>query len=701
MASRFLIGSSQFPDPPKEKVVSYKRLSGGLNLRQLEYRLEADQSPEMKNLWWRDGLLSCRDGQEFVSPEPLGTGLCCYEGLFWGYALFHAGDSLYGARPGSVMTPEKLRGGLPEIRGTFLRYQDALLYKTKGIFWKITWDGSRLTVEDVVPYVPVTVINCTPDGAGDLYQPENRLSPRKTVWYSAALMTRGVSFTANGTATEFRFQTEDKEPVMTVKQVYVDTMLLDPSEYSVSEDGLTITMETAPAEGTAVSVVYTVGVRTYRLPVCPVDAIEQVEVDGETVTAYTADPQKGEVVFETAPEVQDPPMANTIRITYRKANPEGEKSIMDCCYGTTYGGTGGAVVVLAGSEAQPNAYFWNGGHVAMDPGYFPVSNYNLAGDNLEPVTGFGEQAGYLMVFKSHAVGRCQLGSRTIGERAYLTLDYTPINARLGCDLPWTIQLAENNLVWCSTYAGVCRMETTTAALENQVFCISRNVNGCDNRPGLLRAVREAKTVCSLSDGERYWLVAGTEAFLWDYGLSTAVDPSWFYFTNISAVDFFRGDSLASETDDGLAYTGSRQLYHLDKQGRVSRFVRTFRDYGEAIEKVYRFAVQTFGTYDRLKDVKKVVLATRSDTDTVIRLQYETDHQTRADLTPIEVRSWRLAPRNLALRCLKTRRFAHVAVRRPNCRHVRHFSLRLENREPGCDMSIVSAEFTAALVGRDR
>ena len=46
-------------------------------------------------------------------------------------------------------------------------------------------------------------------------------------------------------------------------------------------------------------------------------------------------------------------------------------------------------------------------------------------------------------------------------------------------------------------------------------------------------------------------------------------------------------------------------------------------------------------------------------------------------------------------------FAHVAVRKPGCRHVQHFSLRLENAEAGCDMSVVSAQITAALVDRSR
>ena len=125
-------------------------------------------------------------------------------------------------------------------------------------------------------------------------------------------------------------------------------------------------------------------------------------------------------------------------------------------------------------------------------------------------------------------------------------------------------------------------------------------------------------------------------------------------------------------DDGMPYSGARRVFHLDAQGRVSRFVRTFRDYGAAIEKVYRFATQTFGDYERRKHISRLRIATRSDTDTRIQLRYLTDYSDRMDPVPIESRSWHLTPRDLRLRFLGVRRFAHVALRTPNCRHVQHF-----------------------------
>lgn len=700
MAERF-ISTSQFPSRPVRKMAVLEDLSGGLNLRELDYRLDANESPEMKNLWWCDGLLSCRDGQEYVAPKRVGEGFCCYESPFWGYLVAHIADGLYAAVPGPDMVLQKLCGGLPRERGTFVRYQDALLYKTRGAYKKILWNGKALEVTDVTPYVPVTVINCTYQGSGDLYQPENRLSAQKTVWFNAARTVHSVSFEGKSLSKVFTYKTADGEPVASVEQVYNGTTLLDAATYKLSEDLLTLTLNSPLKEDAVVTVVYTVGVRTYQLPVSELDSIDEVIVDDAAVTDYTADLEKGMVTFAAAPPMQEPAVNNTVKITYSKKNEDAYNAIMDCRYAAAYGGTGGAVLVFAGSTAQPNAYFWNGGHVSMDMGYFPLDYYNLAGDNLEPVTGFGQQAGYLMVFKQRAVGKCLLSSTTIDERAYLALDYTPVSVSMGCDLPWTIRTVENNLVWCSTYAGVCRLEDTNEALENRVRCISRNVLGCDARPGLLRAVRDAETVCALDDGSRYWVAADGQVFLWDYAISSASKPSWFYFTGIPAVAFFKADALPAYGDDGLSYTGAQPVYHLDAQGRISRFVKTYRDYGGAIEKVYRFAARDFGDLERQKHIRKIILATRCDSNTVVHLQYQTDHTLRSEPIPIRSYNWRLLPRDLSFRFLGVKRFAHVAVRVPGCRYVRYFSLRMENSEPGCDMSPVRAEFHAEFVIEER
>ncbi len=617
---RVKLGS--IPSPPREYVIEFPRLDGGLNTWELSYRLDADESPEMKNLWWQDGALCCRDGQVRLTGDGLGVGYSAYDRLFWGCGFFHYGSVLCYARldpnaaSGSIKVPTPLMGNVPENRGSWFRYGDCLYYKNNGGYYCIKYypiAGGGFTCEKVVPYVPVILINTEPTtAAGDQYQPENRLSPQKTVWYS-----------------------------------------------TVS------------------------GVKEYHLPVKDVDSVDRVEVDEVETTAYTVDLAKGIVTFATEPKHHDPVRVNTVRITYTKQNEEAYDSIMSCRYADVYGGNQNVCVVMGGCDAQPNAYFWCGNHAVMDPGYFPVTQHNLAGAAEERITGFGKQQNMLVIFKEHSVGRASMSTTEMASgRVLITMDYTAINDRIGCDLPGSIQLVQNNLVFANTRQGVQILKDSSSAYENNIESISRKV---DN--SLLPLIRRTGEVASFDDGSRYWLASDGEVYAWDYSLSGYSDPSWFYFDNIHAVDFITSD----EGDH----------YHMGADGSVTVFKRVFADYGEAIEKKYRFATQYMGSYDRLKNIVGVLFSVRGDTDTEISIEYSTDHERRKDLTPIRSYFWKLSPRNLAYRALHITRFATVARRRPGCRHVRHFTMTLSNNEVGMDMSVLSAQIFYNFQGRER
>ena len=696
-------------------MVDFPRLDGGLNLWEMDYRLNRNQSPEMKNLWWQDGVLQCRDGQSYlygpsqeqlITPLPegvapwvdLGTGYTCTSDLFWDHAFFHIGTKLYYMDP-SAETPAmtELVDGVPENRGTFFRYNDGLFYKNRGAFIKVKYDPAKTPVfsashvEDNA-YTPIIVMNASPStGSGDTYQPENRLSPKKTVQYNAAEDQQMITKNGDGSTTVFDLgKTAAADHLSRVTDVYFGSTLVNTAIYTTDVSTGKVTFTTAPPSDTIITFVAKFGVVTYQLPVKEVDAVTEVKVNGEVKaesTDYAVDLTKGQVVFVTAPPVSDPAVNNTVEITYSKANEDALNAIMDCPYAIVYGGSQDVCIVLGGCEKQPNAFFWCGNDsVGMNESYWPMSFYNLAGDSEDGITGFGKQYGTLVIFKEKSLGKSAYSVEDVDDRDSISLTYTAINAKIGCDLPWTIQLIENNLVFCNTEGGVHIVRDSTSALENNIECLSRNVNGTDQRPGLLADVRASETVTGFDDGNHYWVVANGHAYLWDYLLSAWKDPSWFYFTNIDGAAFFR-------TVD--------KSYHLDARGRVTVFNRTFLDYWRAIEKVYQFPPQFFDSYDRLKDILYCIFTVRSDTDSVVDIRYDSDYETRHDQTEIRSLSWRLVPRNLAYRCLSIQRFAHVARRKPGCRHIRHFSVRLENNEPAQDLSIISAQIYFRYLGRDR
>lgn len=696
-------------------MVDFPRLDGGLNLWEMDYRLNRNQSPEMKNLWWQDGVLQCRDGQNYLygpsqeqlmTPLPdgvepwvdLGVGYTCTSGLFWDHVFFHIGTKLYYMDP-SEETPlmTELVDGVPENRGTFFRYNDGLFYKNRGAFIKVKYDPAKTPVfsashvEDNA-YTPIIVMNARPStGSGDTYQPENRLSPKKTVQYNAAEDQQLITKNGDGSTKVFDLgKTAAADQLTRVTDVYFGSTLVNTAVYTTDVSTGKVTFTTAPPSDTIITFVAKFGVVTYQLPVKEVDAVTEVKVNGEVKaesTDYAVDLTKGQVVFVTAPPVSDPAVNNTVEITYSKANEDALNAIMDCPYAIVYGGSQDVCIVLGGCKKQPNAFFWCGNDsVGMNESYWPMSFYNLAGDSEDGITGFGKQYGTLVIFKEKSLGKSAYSVEDVDDRDSISLTYTAINAKIGCDLPWTIQLIENNLVFCNTEGGVHIVRDSTSALENNIECLSRNVNGTDQRPGLLADVRASETVTGFDDGNHYWVVANGHAYLWDYLLSAWKDPSWFYFTNIDGVAFFR-------TVD--------KSYHLDAHGRVTVFNRTFLDHWQAIEKVYQFPPQFFDSYDRLKDILYCIFTVRSDTDSVVRIRYDSDYETRHDQTDIRSLSWRLSPRNLAYRCLSIQRFAHVARRKPGCRHIRHFSVRLENNEPAQDLSIISAQIYFRYLGRDR
>lgn len=617
------VSLSSLPAYSQTRVVDFPRLDGGLNIRELSWKLPASQSPNMKNLWWHDGLLQCRDGQRLLCESPGGTGWAAAEGCFHGFAVLHIGARLYALRPEAeapALLP--LLRDVPENPGTFFRYDGALFYKNRGGFYRLDYDAAsdslrgRSVAEE--GYVPVILINADPEtGGGDLYQPENRLSSRKTVRFNA------------------------KE-----------------------------------------------GVKNYRLPVTGVDAVTAVAVDGTPMLEgadYTVNLSGGEVIFTEAPPVTDPPTENTVEITYAKANAAAYSAVMDCNRAFTGGEGGSLCIVLAGCPAQPNAVFWNSNDsYAMNAAYFPVEYYNLCGEAGDPVTGFGAQYGETVCFKERSLGKLGFAVETVEGRDSILFTYKEVNARVGCDLPETIRLVENNLVFCSTRRGVCVLKSATPALENNVGFLSGDVDGTGAR-GLLHDLGSGGTVCGFDDRRRYWVCANGHAWVWPYA---EVDkPAWFYQTDIAPAGFFLSDGGG--------------LFHLNAAGAVTAFDRGFSDYGEAIDKVLTLSTQFFGGYERRKDVLSLLVAVRSDTDTVIGLRYDTDFERRVDLTPIRSWSWRLTPRNLARRCLASARFGHVERRDPKCRGVRHFSLTLANNTAGEDLAVSSLRIYYRLQERER
>lgn len=707
---------SSMPSPHKTRSLRFPTLDGGLNLRDAEINLKANESPEIVNLWLEGGVLKSRPGQEAAASgwgDESASGNA-FSDIDTVYAvtefpegvLAHIGAFLYTWHGDFEEWRRVSETEIPRNAGTFFRFGADLYYKNAGGFYKLSYDETHAS--DAPPFalsnvadgafVPTILINADPaTGSGDAYQPENRLSPKKRVTYNANTDKKTVIRTANGVLRAFFLFDEnwtdaEKANLRGVSSVYVNDEYKEPALYSFDARTGTVLFNSAPPDGATITFTPEIGNREYHLPVANIGAVTEVKLwnGGGSVTLtegqhYTVDAAAGIVTFAEAPPVTDPPTNNTVEIVYSKENPEALSGVMNCPYAAVYG-TGQDLCVVVGGG---NTLFWSGStQYGLDLTYFPFSQYNLTDDE---ITGFAEQYDQMFVFQRRRTGKLSMTTQEVNGRNVMSLSYFGVNDSIGCDLPHSIQLIENNLTFANTSGGVYRILSASAAYENNIQCVSEKVNGSDIRPGLLYDLRVAGQgpVHSLDDGKRYWLSVNGHVWLWDYSVSGADNPVCFYFTGLSP--------LAFATRDGVPLLFDAQCRAVRLSGLV------FSDFGEtAIRKVYQFPVRNFGSYDRLKDIRTVLFSVRADAPSDTSLIYETDYETRTDRVNLTTPGYdRLTERNLEVRDLSVPRHAATFRRDPHCRNVRHFSMRLENNTVGQDLSVFSAEILYRFAGRDR
>ncbi len=620
---------SNLPTPPATRVCNIPSLAGGLNLHDAPWRLRDDQSHEMKNMWWQDGLLRSRPAQ-VVSAQKIGSGedapCACSRQPFKDCYFVHSGTAMWAvAKDLSAVYPvdctaltrenedpdgEELTG-LPEDLGTFFAHDGELLYKTRFVYAEIT--GSTKTgfkARNRKIFIPTLLINADPEvaGAGHLYQPINRLSREFYVTYSPK---------------------EDGTEAFAAP--YFDVTI---SDVHVQDDDGYWRKVKHSQKGT-----------------------------GKTRQKWALITDPSEVYAGE----------NTVRITYKRLYDEWMLDYltgpMACSIAAVYGG-GGTSVVLAGSPEQPNAYFWSANtDVAMDPTYFPTEHYNLAGDASDPITALGLQQNQLVIFQQGRVGAAEFGTADIDERTFITMNYRTINSNVGCDLPGSVQLVENNLVFANRKRGVLLLRDTTSADENNIIHISDNIERDPAKDGLLYDLQQiGAAAVSMDDGERYWLMVGQHAWLWDYRLGGSVGTphtlSWFYFDGIDSPACVFGE-------DGYVSRG----------GSLCRFA----EHGnEGFESVLTLPVPHFGTYAVRKDIAKILFSLDGSAEGEVAVEYIFDHGQRQDPTPLV--------------CTGGTDLPIAFVRRPRCLDVQHFFCRL--RSYG-QMAFASAQIHYVFRGKER
>lgn len=196
---------------------------GGVNKNDLEFEQELNQSPNVKNMMYRNGAFGKRYGQKV---EKTYTDIIYDVGSNGDVALVHVGTKI-------LLGDTELASGMPESRGLWFHFNGILYYLNGGYY---QYDGNTWAAVD--PYAPEIVINRKPDGsyAGDTIENYNRV---------------GAAFknTFHGDGTSKDYYLTDKNLDDTPPIVEVDNTVLSTG-YSYDKTNGKISFTTAPSVGT-------------------------------------------------------------------------------------------------------------------------------------------------------------------------------------------------------------------------------------------------------------------------------------------------------------------------------------------------------------------------------------------------------------------------------------------------------------------
>lgn len=724
---------SRLPDAPKEYQIYIKNLSGGLNTGKAPSDILDNQCQDMLNMLWEDGVLRSRKGTEDVvfseSVELQGySPVAMYERTWHGriFILFAnpVSDSLsylkivsYDIENNTAAELFSVGIGYLVQDGSFFQFGEKLYCKCKGLYLCFTYDAAMdtVTAAEVAPYRPVVQINTNRNGVGDLYQPENRICDEKEIWFNADSGTTVVELPCDGTSKVFNtgygilqnmnpwFMPDDI--LLSVDEVYVGATLYEKvdtltgaEQYTVDIDNGTISLKSAPPVGVKLTARITLSAYHYRLP-STLRGVKFVSVEVNGVKyreAISGSISKGMYAVRSegasgiAPEIffsenlgtwnDANGNANRIKVVYRLENADAKKAIDDCYVACTYGATGieQNCVVLAGSEAQPNAFFWSGNDAnGANPAYFPMEQYNLVGEYDDPVVAFGRQQNKLVIFQERRVSSAEYSFTTVDGRMRVSLNTKTINDRVGCIAPRSVQMIENNLVWLSEQ-GVMYLKDSNYAYETLVVCISGNVNSVLKHKKL---GKKQLWVSSFDDGDRYWLfLRDGRAVVWDYSIrgytADTEKLAWFLLDGCYGIAW-------AISNDGEAYGLRPYNYGKGSSEKfLFRFTDALTDSGAAICKSVTLKTQIFGTYAYLKNVDKMTVSMPTDKPSGAEITYLTDYGEHADLMPINNAFEFYADDNGFMQA--------VRVRKPKCKHIHQFAVRFSN-DTESDMALSSIQ----------
>jgi hypothetical protein len=419
---------------------------------------------------------------------------------------------------------------------------------------------------------------------------------------------------------------------------------------------------------------------TYQLSFTGLDATLVTAVaNGVTkveTTDFAVNRATGAVVFNVAPVSGT---ANNVVITAYKTIPTYLNRILNCTIVETFGGDNDTRVFLTGNPNFKNRIFRSGLNNAA---YWDDLAFHTVGTDYEAICGIAKQFDRLITLKEKSL----YYSTYLNSGGVVTFPTAPLNSAVGCNMPGSIQLIDNNIVFGNTETGLYILVSTVIKDERVVRPISGNINGTALRPGLLSLLKsDLQNASSLDDGGKYWLCVGNIAYVWDYKLSPFINSgnlaqdeeqlSWFPYTNINASCWINYD---------------QQTFYGDRtNGYLVNFISNYNDFGQPINGIWRSKLFNFNLPDFLKTITEVWFTTRASSYSSISIKYINDNGEVIDSTTVNTTSFSWARFSWEAFSWAVSKFAPTIRTKPKIKKVVYFQIEFSNNKLNQNLSILS------------
>ncbi len=518
--------------------------------------------------------------------------------------------------------------------------------------------------------------------AGDKIKAYNCDTKEVKVLLGKVKTKKGTFFLYNGkiyyigTGEYYVVSYEDEELSCSVVSGYIPTVLINCTAQSVGDSSEAYNYLTGAFKYTYNT---TRSTQSIKLPDAKLDKDKGIfaTFNGRILNDYTIDYDSGYINFKTALEEGH----NLLEITYYGINSEDRQKITNCSIAEAFGGLSSGIsegtrMFLSGNPDYSNTFFYS---ELKNPEYFPITQFEILGDENDPVMCIGKQYNGLIFFKKKSIYISYYNFD--GNEVNFTL--SRLNSNIGCDCPYTLETVDNQLVWLNSTWGVMTLSSTNIKDEKNVRCISQNINGISSKKALLMQKNLSDAVSFINRGKLY-VAVGKYTYVLDISTNFSIgldgeNFSWYLMDNIKATDYLyynREVYLAGEK--GFSYFKD-VLYDFSPDIPINAHIKT-----KAID---------FGAPEIFKTIYDISFSLKSINNSYFKLTLSDENGKMGKVSEYFINKFNFINFSFSSFTFLDNMFSFVFKRRISRGRTKYLMIELSNDKPNSQMTVSDINIT--------